>query len=200
MASRLGPLRRLYDWTLSWADHPSAARALFLLAFAESSFFPVPPDVLLIALAAGRPDLWLRWASICSVGSVAGGVAGYAIGALAWEAVRDLFIPYVFSQSVFDLVARYYERDAFLYILLAAFTPIPYKVFTVAAGVFHERVGLGTLVWASAIGRPVRFFLVAGILRVFGPAVKAYIDRYFDAAAMAFGVLLVLGFLAVRYL
>lgn len=200
MASRLGPLRRLYDWTLSWAEHPSAAWALFVLAFAESSFFPIPPDVLLIALAAGRPDRWLRWGTICSVGSVAGGVAGYAIGMFLWEAVRGLFIPFVFSQALFDTVAGYYERDAFLYILLAAFTPIPYKVFTVAAGVFHERVALGTLVLASVIGRPARFFLVAGTLRAFGPTVKTYIDRYFDAAAMAFGVLLVLGFLAVRYL
>ncbi|RME95080.1 MAG: DedA family protein [Verrucomicrobia bacterium] len=191
-------LRRLYDWTLSWAERPGGAWALFFLALAESSFFPIPPDVLLIALAVGSVKRSFRFALICSAGSILGGMIGYAIGAGAWQATRGLFIPHLFSQEAFDKVQLLYQDNAFLAILTAAFTPIPYKVFTIAAGVFE--VGLGTLVVASAIGRSARFFLVAAIIRVFGPPVRAWIEKYFDWCAWGFLALLVLGFVVVKYL
>lgn len=191
-------LRRLYDWTLSWAERPGGAWALFLLAVAESSVFPIPPDVLLIALAVGSVKRSFRFALICSVGSVLGGMIGYGIGAGAWQATRGLFIPHLFSQEAFDKVRLLYQDNAFLAILTAAFTPIPYKVFTIAAGVFE--VGLGTLVAASALGRSARFFLVAAIIRVFGPPVRAWIEKYFDWCAWGFLLLLGLGFVVVKYL
>ena len=191
-------LRRLYAWVLHWADHRWALPALALLAFAESSFFPIPPDVLLIALVLGRPRRAWLYALVCSLSSVAGGVAGYAIGALLWEATRHWFIPLVFSQEMFDHVGALYQDNAFLAIFTAAFTPIPYKVFTIAAGVFHEQVGLGVLVLASALGRPARFFLVAGLLKWQGERMKSFIDKYFDWLALAFVAMLAGGFLLAK--
>jgi len=191
-------LRRLYAWVLHWADHRWALPALAVLAFAESSFFPIPPDVLLIALTLGRPERAWLYALTCSLASVAGGALGYAIGALLWEVSKDWFIPLVFRQEVFDHVGALYQDNAFLAIFTAAFTPIPYKVFTVAAGVFHEQVGLGVLLLASAMGRPARFFLVAGLLKWQGERMKHFIDKYFDWLAIAFVVLLVGGFLLVK--
>lgn len=191
-------LRRMYDWVLHWAETPYGAPALFLLAFAESSFFPVPPDVLLIALTLGMPRRAWRYALVCSVGSLAGAALGYGIGYGAWESLKGFFIPYLFSQEAFDNVGRLYQDNAALAIFTAAFTPIPYKVFTVAAGVWHEHVSLVVLLAASAVGRPLRFFLVAGLLRFFGPPVKRFIDRYFDWLALAFGVLLIGGFVVVK--
>jgi membrane protein YqaA with SNARE-associated domain len=203
-ARRLSPaarphlLRRLYDWTLAWSERPGGAWALFLLALAESSFFPVPPDVLLLALCVGAPRKSFRFALICSVGSVLGGMAGYAIGWGAWQAVRPLFIPWIFSQASFDTVATLYRGNAFVAILTAAFTPIPYKVFTVAAGVFE--VSFWALVLASVIGRSARFFAVAGTIYLFGATVKTLIERYFDRLAWALLILGVLGFVAIKYL
>lgn len=190
-------LRRLYDWVLHWAETPYGTPALFLLAFAESSVFPVPPDVLLIALTLGMPRRAWWYALVCTLGSLAGAALGYFIGYAAWETLRGFFIPYLFSQAAFDSVGQLYQENAFLAVFTAAFTPIPYKVFTVAAGVWHEHVPLWVLLAASAVGRPMRFFLVAGLLYLFGPPVRRLIDRYFDWLALAFGALLVGGFVVV---
>lgn len=192
--------RRLYDWTLHWAHTPYATPALFVLAMAESSFFPIPPDVLLIALALSRREKALFYALVCSVGSVLGGIVGYWIGYGLWEVARPYFIPYVFSQEVFDKVGRWYEAQAFWYIFIAAFTPIPYKVFTVAAGVYHEFIPLWVLVVGSVVGRSARFFLVAGLLYCFGPPVRAFVEKYFDWLLWALLIVAILGFVAVRYL
>lgn len=159
--------------------------------------FPVPPDVLLIPLCLGAPPRALGFALICSVGSLVGGVAGWAVGYGAWHLAQPLFIPWVFSQAAFDRVQALYHHNAFLAILAAAFTPIPYKVFTVAAGVLE--VPLGTLVAASALGRPARFYLVAGTIYLFGPRVRALIDRYFDLLTWLLLAVAVAGFLALRY-
>ncbi len=191
-------IRRLYDWTVGWAERPGGTWALFLIAFAESSFFPVPPDVLLVALCVGAPRASFRFALVCSVGSVLGGVCGWVLGAAAWHVVQGLFIPYVFTQATFDRVQALYQGNAFVAILTAAFTPIPFKVFTVAAGVLD--VSLITLVAASMIGRSARFFGVATIFFFFGHPVRALIERYFDLLTWALLVLGVAGFLAVRYL
>jgi membrane protein YqaA with SNARE-associated domain len=129
---------------------------------------------------------------------VLGGVIGWLIGRGAWHLVQGFFIPWVFSQAAFDHVQGLYRTGAFVAILTAAFTPIPYKVFTVAAGVFD--VSLATLVIASVLGRSARFFLVATVISVFGPRVRALIDRYFDLFTVALLALAVAGFLAVRYL
>ncbi|MBI2438053.1 MAG: DedA family protein [Lentisphaerae bacterium] len=192
-------LKRLYQWVLHWADTPYGAPALFLLAFAESSFFPIPPDVLLIALALSLPRRSLWFAGICSAGSVLGGMAGYAIGYFFWEAVGQPIINFYHAQAAFAKVQGYYQQDAFLYVFMAAFTPIPYKVFTIAGGICQIRLWQD-LVLASLIGRSLRFFLVAGLFFWFGPPIKHFIDRYFELLTIVFGVLLLGGFIAIKYL
>ena len=193
-------LRRLYDWVLHWAETPYGVPALALLAFTESSIFPIPPDVLLIALTLSIPANGVWYATVCSVASVLGGMLGYVIGWLFWEAVKGFFLTYVFSEALFNQVGAYYADNAFFYIFTAAFTPIPYKVFTIAAGVWHDRVSFTTLVLASAIGRPLRFFLVAGLIQAFGNPIKRFIDRYFDVCSLGFVGLLVLGFIVIKWL
>lgn len=189
-------LRRLYDWVLSWADSPFGTWALFALAVAEASFFPVPPDVLLIALALGAPRLSLFFAFVCSVGSVVGGVAGYGIGAFVWSQVSDFFFRFVFTQQQFDYVAELYRSNAFLAVFAAGFTPIPYKVFTLAAGVCE--VNFPVFLVASVVSRSARFFIVGGLIAVFGAPIKAFIDRYFNALAILFFLLLAGGFVVIR--
>jgi membrane protein YqaA with SNARE-associated domain len=191
-------IRRLYNWTIAWADRPGSGRALFAIAFVESSFFPIPPDVLLLALCVGAPKKSFRFALICSAGSVLGGMFGYFIGYAAWHTVKGFFIPYVFSQALFDKVQILYQQNAFLAVLTAAFTPIPYKVFTVAGGVFE--VNFWILVSASIVGRSARFFLVAGTIFLFGARMKALLEKYFDWFAWALLALGIGGFIAIKYL
>ena len=190
-------LRRLYDWVLHWAETPYGAWALFLLAFAESSFFPVPPDVLLIALALSIPAKSFRYAAICTAGSVVGGLAGYGIGAGLWAAVHGVFIPHLFSQATFDHVVELYQQYDFWVVFAAAFTPIPYKVIAITAGVCH--IPLPMFLIASCIGRAARFFLVAALLRAFGERIREFIDRYFNLVTIGFTALFVAGFFGVRY-
>lgn len=193
-------LKRLYDWTISWAETPHALAALAALSFAESSFFPIPPDVLLIPIVLGAAKKWLRIALICTAASVAGGVFGWAIGNLAWDAIGDFFFNYIpgFTRERFDYVSGLYRDNAFLAIFGAAFTPIPYKIFTIAAGVCS--VPLHILVLASLFGRGGRFLAVALVVRIVGPKAAPLIDKYFNILACAFFVLLVLGFVAVKYM
>jgi len=190
-------LRGLYDWVLKWAETPYGAPALFILAFAEASFFPVPPDVLLIALSLSIPARALWYAFLCSAGSVLGGVAGYLIGFLVWQALAQLFFDYIpgFTPEVFATVQSYFDQYDFLVVFAAGFTPIPYKVITIGAGVF----GVNFLIFAiaSLISRSARFYLVAGLLKYFGPSVRVFIDRYFNLLALLFMLLLVGGFIAL---
>jgi membrane protein YqaA with SNARE-associated domain len=196
MAGPFGWLRRLYEWTLSWAEGPWGPAALGVLAFTESSFFPIPPDPLLMALCLGNPRKSLRFATLCTGASVVGGVFGYAIGHYLWEAVDKFFFAYVpgFTEKNFLFVQARYQENAFLAIFAAAFTPIPYKVFTVASGVFQT--GLPVLITASILGRGMRFFGVAILLRWLGPPAKHFIDRYFNLLTVIFFILVVLGFWA----
>ncbi len=192
-----GFFRRLYDWTLSWAETRWGPAALGGLAFSEAVFFPIPPDPLLMALALGRPGRSFRFALLATAGSVLGGVCGYALGYWLWQGVADFFFRYVpgFTPENFLFVKGKYEENAFLAIFAASFTPIPYKVFTLASGVFQ--VGLGALVAASVLGRGLRFFAVAGLLRWLGPPAKEFIDRHFNTLTVIFFVLLILGFWAI---
>jgi membrane protein YqaA with SNARE-associated domain len=194
--------RRLYDWVMHWADTPYGTPALGILAFAESSFFPVPPDPLLMALALSKPKRALFYAAVCSACSVVGGMFGYLIGYGAWNVVSDFFFNYLgpigFTPENFAVVQDKYEANAFLAIFAAGFTPIPYKVFTVAAGVFS--ISFAPFVLASVLSRSARFFTVAGLIFFFGPSIKRVIDKYFNLLTLVFFVLLAGGFLVVKYL
>ncbi|MDP2654249.1 MAG: YqaA family protein [Candidatus Omnitrophota bacterium] len=188
--------RRLYNWVIHWASTPYAVPALFIVAFVESSIFPIPPDVLLMAMALGRPAQAFFYAFICSLGSVIGGLLGYVIGYFLWEAARSFFIPNVFSQELFDLVQKKYELYSFWVVFIAAFTPIPYKIFTIAGGVCH--INLGGFILASAIGRSARFFIVATILYFLGEKAKRFIEKHFEWLTLAFGILLAGGFVLIK--
>jgi membrane protein YqaA with SNARE-associated domain len=203
-------LRRLYDWTLHWAHTKYAVPALALLAFAEASFFPIPPDVLLMAMALGKPKRSLWFASVCTAGSVLGAILGWYVGVGLWEALGVFaecpqfeggawMFTYVpsFTCHNFEKVQGLYQDNAWMALFTAAFTPIPFKVFTIAAGVF--KVALPTLLAASAVGRGMRFFLVAGMIYWFGPQVRTFIERRFELLTLVFTALLVGGFVLIKY-
>jgi len=192
-------LRALYDWTIDWADTPQSMAALFLIALAESSFFPIPPDVLLIAIVAANPRRWIRAAGLCSIGSLIGAVGGYAIGWGLMATVGQRIVDFYSAQRAWDQVVVLYNGEWGLWFLAgAAFTPIPYKVATIAAGATH--LPLAPFLVVSLFGRAGRFFLVAAMLRLFGARIRAALERNFDLAALAFFVLLVGGFLALKLL
>ena len=190
-------LRKLYDWVLHWAETPYGSWALFLLAFCESSFFPIPPDVLLIALAVAIPKRSFRYALICSAGSVLGGCLGYLIGWQFMAGIGERIIAfYGLTQKIDYIQSLYMAYDAWA-IGIAGFTPIPYKVFTISAGAFH--INFMVFVIASVVSRSARFFLVGGLIYVFGPKIQAFIDKYFNVLAVVFTVLLVAGFVVIKF-
>ena len=191
-------IRSLYDWTMRWADTPQSMLALFLIAIAESSVFPIPPDVLLIAMVAANPHHWLRAAALCTTGSVIGAVIGYYIGTAFMATVGQAIVDFYQAQDAWNTVVGLYRGTWGIWFLAAAaFTPIPYKVATIAAGA--TGMPFGPFILVSVIGRGARFFIVSAILRVFGPTVRALIEKHFDLAALLFLVLLLGGFLVLRY-
>ena len=191
-------LRRLYDWVLHWAATPYGTWALFLLSFAESSFFPIPPDVLLIAMCVARPERSLKFAVVCSIGSILGGCLGYLIGWQFMASVGNRIVDfYGLSGKVAYIETLYNTYDAWA-VGIAGFTPIPYKVFTIAAGMF--KIDFTVFVLASMASRSARFFLVGGLIYLFGPRIQRFIDRYFDWLAVTFTVLLVGSFVLIKYL
>jgi membrane protein YqaA with SNARE-associated domain len=191
-------LRRLYAWVIYWAETPYGTWALFLLAFCESSFFPIPPDILLIALAVAIPKKSLKYALICSAGSVLGGCFGYLIG---WQFMASIGSPivdfYGLGTKVEYIGSLYNKYDAWA-VAIAGFTPIPYKVFTIAAGIF--KINFSVFVLTSLVSRSARFFIVGGLIYLFGPKIQGFIEKYFNILAVAFTVLLVLGFVVIKYL
>lgn len=200
-------IRRLYDWVLSWAETPYGGPALFILAFAESSFFPVPPDVLLIALSVSKQKKAFYYAMIATFASALGGMFGYLIGLKLWYTVAgeytafaNLFFNYIpgFTETAFQKVCSMYNQNAFLSVFSAGFTPIPYKIFTITAGI--SKINFFMFVIASIISRGLRFFIVATIIYIFGAPITRWIDRYFNLLAIVFTVLLIGGFIVVKYL
>jgi membrane protein YqaA with SNARE-associated domain len=196
--SRWAIHRRLYDWVLSFAHKKHSTAALFTLSFAESSFFPIPPDVLLMPMCLARRERALWYATVCTAASVLGGVAGYFIGYFAWEATQGFLYRVIpgFTPEVFQKVEQMYQSNAFLAVFTAGFSPIPYKVFTIAGGVCH--ISLVTFIVASVIARGMRFFMEAGLMYWFGPKVLPLIDKYFNLLTIVFTLLLVGGFLLVK--
>lgn len=195
--------RRLYDWVLHWAYTPHAQPALFLLSFAESSFFPVPPDVMLLPMCLGEPRKAYRFAFLCSLASVLGGILGYYIGYVFWEGgVDEWFFTYVpgFSPEGFERISTWYGDYSFWIVFTAGFSPIPYKIFTIAAGVCHEQVDLWMFILASVISRSARFYLEAFLLMRFGPGIRDFVEKRLGMLSLLFCVLLIGGFVAVKFL
>jgi membrane protein YqaA with SNARE-associated domain len=190
-------VRSLYDWTMHWADTKQALVALFLIAVVESSVFPIPPDVLLIAIVASSARLWLRAAALCAIGSVLGAAGGYLIGHAFMATAGQAIVDFYGAQHHWAKVVELYTGEWGIWFLAAAaFTPIPYKVATIAAGA--TGMAFVPFLLVSLVGRAARFFLVAGLLRLFGPAIRRTLERNFDLAALAFLVLLVGGFLVLK--
>ncbi len=190
-------LRKLYDWVLTWAETRYAVPALFLLAFSESSFFPIPPDVLLIALAISIPSRAFHYALICAIGSVLGGMLGYLIGYQFMEAVGNKIVQFYGFDAQWAYVGELYNEYAAWAVGIAGFTPIPYKVFTIAGGAF--KIDFPVFVLVSALSRTARFFLVGGLIYFFGPSIRSFIDKYFNILAIMFVILLIGGFVLIKY-
>lgn len=212
-------IRRLYDWVLHWAETPYGVPALIMLSFAESSFFPVPPDVLLIALVLGATTKWWRFALWCSAASVAGGIAGYAIGMTVWETVGiwilknivhielvtntqtgtlDIPLPDYLHFIGGDFLFQVYDKWNAWIVFVFGLTPLPYKLVTITAG--FAKINFPVFVFASIISRSLRFFVVAAILWKFGPSAKHFIDRNFNKLAFLFVILLIGGFAVITYI
>lgn len=191
-------IRRLYHWVLHWAETPYGEPALLLLAFAEASFFPIPPDVLLLALCISVPARSFRFAATASLGSVLGGMAGYGIGFGLWGIVADMFFRYIpgFSENLFSQVQQSFAANGFWVVFTAGFTPIPYKVITIGAGVF--RIDFWIFLVASLVSRSMRFFLVAALIYRYGPSIKNFIEKYFNLLTLIFTLLLIGGFLLLN--
>lgn len=187
-------VHELYQWMLSWSDSEYAIPALFLLAFAESAFFPLPPDVLVMALTLGNPSWGMYYAAVSTVGSVLGGMFGYAIG---WYGGRPILQKFMGQERVAAIHSTFEKYEGWA-ILIAGFTPIPYKVFTIGAGAFY--VNFKVFVVASLISRGARFFLVAGTMQLFGPWVQELIEQYFNLFSILFVVLCALGIWIVKLL
>ncbi|MDP8257006.1 MAG: YqaA family protein [Candidatus Alcyoniella australis] len=192
-----GLMRRLYDWVLHWAETPYGSWALGLLAVAESSFFPIPPDPLLIVLVLGKRSKAMFFAALTTLGSVIGGVGGWLIGMFLMQAVGQSIIDFYGAQEQFNYVEKMYNEWGVIFLFTAALTPIPYKVFTIASGAFG--MSLLPFVLISLIGRGLRFFAVSGLIYLFGPPIQRFIDKYFNLLAILFVVLLVAGFVLIKY-
>jgi len=188
----------LYRWTIAWSRTKYARLSLFLIAFSESSFFPVPPDVLLIAMSVAERKKWWIFAGIATAGSIAGAILGYYIGYALYESVGRPIISFYHLQEYFDYVGRRYQENASLAIFTAAFTPIPFKVFTLAGGLF--KISLTELLIGSIFGRAGRFFTVAFAIRIFGKQIERVIEKYFNILSIIFAILLIGGFIILRYL
>lgn len=191
-------LRSLYDWTMRLAGHRHALWALAAVSFVESSFFPIPPDAMLIPMVlANRNRAWLI-AIVCTVASVLGGIAGYAIGYFLFEQIgRPLIELYGYQDAYQTFQAQYTEWGAWI-VATAGFTVLPFKVFTIASGV--AALNLAVFVIAATLSRGARFFLVAAVLWYFGPPIRVFVERHLGKLTTLFFVLLVGGIVAVRYL
>jgi membrane protein YqaA with SNARE-associated domain len=191
-------LKRLYDRMIATASGPHAIWALIAIAFAESSFFPLPPDILLIPMMLARPrDAW-RLAAICTLASVVGGLLGYAIGYWGFDLVGRPILEFYHAMPRYDALKAGFDRWGVWIIIIKGMTPIPYKLVTIASGVAH--FDLLAFIGASIVSRSLRFFLLAALLWWFGPAVRDFIEKRLMLVTTAFAVCLVGGFVIIRYL
>jgi len=190
-------LKRLYNWVLSWANTPYGTPALLVLAFTEASFFPVPPDVLLISLGLSEPKNAFYYATICTLGSVLGGIFGYFLGLNFWELAKNILFFYI-DYDKFIMVKDYFIKYEAWAIGIAGFTPIPYKVFTILAGFFQSNFLI--FVFMSVISRGARFFILSSLIYKFGFPIRTFIDKYFNLLTWIVIVFFIILFLLVKYI
>lgn len=191
-------LRRLYDWTLALAAGRHAPSALGAVSFVESSFFPIPPDAMLIPMVLARREAAWRYAVIATIGSVIGGLLGYAIGALLFTQLAEPIIAFYGYTAAFDQFRAAFNQGGLLIVFLFGLTPFPYKVITIASGV--TGLNLPIFVISSIVARGLRFFVVSALLYRFGPAIRDFIEERLGLVFIVFCVLLVGGFVAVKFL
>jgi membrane protein YqaA with SNARE-associated domain len=191
-------LKRLYERTLALAAGPNALPALLIISFVESSFFPIPPDILLIPMILARPREAWRLAAYCTIASVAGGLLGYAIGYFLFDTLGRPILEFYHAMDRYDALKAGFDQWGTWIIIIKGMTPIPYKLITIASGVAH--FDLASFIGASIISRSLRFFLVAVILWQFGDAARRFIERRLTLVTSVFAVALVGGFVVLRYL
>ena len=191
-------IRALYDFTLSLAEHPKAIWALDLVAFAESSVFPIPPDVLLIPLIIANPRKAWLFATVTLVASVLGGLAGYALGHFAFEQIGRPILEALGKAEAIEAYAHKFNNVGFWAVLAAGVTPFPFKVITIMSGA--TAMPLSVFIPTAILARGLRFFAVAALLRIFGPQIKDFIERRLALVSVAFLLILIAGFVGVKYI
>jgi len=193
---KVGWIRQIYDKSLLWVKTPLGVWVLFLIAVAESSFFPIPPDVYLMVLCISVPRKSFRYAAICAVGSVIGGAIGYGLGMGFMDTIGVKILELYGLQDKYQVVQGLYQQYDALAVGAAGFTPLPYKLFTITAGAF--KINFVTFILVSLVSRSARFFLVAAFIYKFGAPVRHFIERYFNLLTIVFFILLIGGFLVVK--
>ena len=191
-------LKKTYNWTLEKAQHKNAKWYLSLISFAESSFFPIPPDILLIPMALASKARALFYAFMCTLFSVLGGILGYAIGYFFYNSVGIYIVDFYHLENSFNIFENYYKEFGILIVFGAGITPFPYKFITIASGVFGLNIFLFIIV--SIIGRGLRFYLIAILLYFFGEKIKLIIDKYFNILTIVFFILLVGSVFIIRFI
>ena len=185
-------LKNLYNKILLISAKPKAEIFLVSIAFIESSFFPIPPDLLLLPMALARPLKWIRLAIIATFFSVLGGVFGYFIGVFLWDTIGQSIIDFYHLENQFDVFRNNYNEKGALIVFIAGFTPIPYKLITISSGGMH--LDLMTFIVASLLSRGARFFILTGIIRIFGDTAKKIIDKYFGMLTLIIGLIVIIIF------
>lgn len=191
-------LRRLYDWVMSLARGRHALPALGAVSFVESSFFPIPPDVMLIPMVIADRKAWWKIALVCTISSVLGALLGYLIGAVLFETVGKPLLDFYHAHGTFDRLVDWYDQWGALGILAGAVTPLPYKVLTIFSGTVSFSIPM--FIAVSVLGRGLRFFLVAGLLYFFGEPIREFIEKRLTLMFVIFVVLLVGGFAFLAFL
>ncbi len=192
-------LRKLYDWTLEKSKDPKAPWFLAIISFSESSFFPIPPDIILIPMIiAKRAKAWF-FAFICTISSVFGGVAGYLIGYFFYLTIGEFIIEFYSYQSEYSDFQTKYEGEIWLwFVFFAGLTPFPFKIITIASGAL--KINMISFITIALVSRGLRFYLVATLLKFFGNYIKDYIDKYFNLLTFIFFILLIGGFIFFKYI
>jgi len=191
-------LRRLYDRVMQLAEGPQAEKWLAVISFSESSFFPIPPDAMIVPMVLARPERAWRIAAICTIASVLGGFFGYAIGYFLYETIGRPIVDFYGYQEAFEKFHHQFQEWGLWIILIKGMTPIPYKIVTIASGVAH--FDLAVFAVASLVTRAARFFLVAALLKAFGPPLRTFIERYLTLVTTALLLAIVGGFVALKYI